>query len=88
MSPRRTARRTDRRAAPAGAPALATTLTAGALIMAAAALAFIGSAGAQQPISVAVPPTPPEPPPLQTGPVPDLDLIFSAQVAGWVEPCG
>ena len=28
------------------------------------------------------------PPPLPSGPVPDLDLIFTAQVAGWIEPCG
>src|SRR5262245_31719397 len=99
MSPRSTARRTRGRATPAAAPALAAILAAGVAVMAAAALAFARSAGAQQPpagapqpsagaqqpISVAVPPTPP---PLQTGPVPDLDLISSAQVAGWVEPCG
>ncbi|HET8946131.1 MAG TPA: hypothetical protein VFQ07_04045 [Candidatus Polarisedimenticolia bacterium] len=22
------------------------------------------------------------------GPAPDLDLLFTAQVAGWIEPCG
>src|SRR5262245_28821213 len=38
-----------------------------------------------QPISVAQPVMPP---PLAQGPTPDLDLLFSAQVAGWVEPCG
>lgn len=27
-------------------------------------------------------------PPLPLGPTPDLDLLFTAQVAGWVEPCG
>jgi hypothetical protein len=27
-------------------------------------------------------------PPLLPGPTPDLDLLFTAQVAGWVEPCG
>jgi len=26
--------------------------------------------------------------PLPSGPTPDLDLLFTAQVAGWVEPCG
>jgi len=28
------------------------------------------------------------PPPLAEGPAPDLDLVFTAQVIGWVEPCG
>jgi hypothetical protein len=28
------------------------------------------------------------PPPLATGPAPDLDLVFTAEVAGYVEPCG
>ena len=28
------------------------------------------------------------PPPLAHGPVPDLNLVFTAQVAGWIEPCG
>lgn len=27
-------------------------------------------------------------PPLAPGPVPDLDLLFTAEVAGWIEPCG
>ena len=27
-------------------------------------------------------------PPLVEGPAPDLDLVFTAQVVGWVEPCG
>jgi hypothetical protein len=26
--------------------------------------------------------------PLAPGPTPDLDLLFTAQVAGWIEPCG
>ncbi len=26
--------------------------------------------------------------PLLPGPTPDLDLLFTAQVAGWIEPCG
>ena len=28
------------------------------------------------------------PPPLPPGPAPDLALVFTAQVAGWIEPCG
>ena len=28
------------------------------------------------------------PPPLPAGAPPDLDLVFTAQVAGWIEPCG
>ncbi len=28
------------------------------------------------------------PPPIAPGPAPDLALVFSSQVAGWVEPCG
>ncbi len=27
-------------------------------------------------------------PPLDTGPAPDLNLVFTAQVRGWIEPCG
>ncbi len=35
-------------------------------------------------------PSPPAalPPPLPAGPAPDLDLLFTAEVAGYVEPCG
>jgi hypothetical protein len=34
-------------------------------------------------------PAPPEPVALVAGgPAPDLDLLFTAQVAGWIEPCG
>ncbi len=34
-------------------------------------------------------PTPPAlPSPLPAGPAPDLDLVFTNQVAGWIEPCG
>jgi len=38
------------------------------------------SAAPPAPISV--------PPPLPLGDAPDLDLVFSAQVVGWLEPCG
>jgi hypothetical protein len=33
---------------------------------------------------------PPEsvPPPLPPGPAPDLDLVFTNHVVGWIEPCG
>lgn len=56
---------------------------------------------AQAPPSPGVPPrpgvipnlpphaAPPEPVALVAGgPAPDLDLLFTAQVAGWIEPCG
>lgn len=56
---------------------------------------------AQAPPSPAVPPRPgvlpnlpPHPAPEEPvalvagGPAPDLDLLFTAQVAGWIEPCG
>jgi len=41
-----------------------------------------------QGMSVAPPEAPQVPPPLPAGPAPDLDLVFSSQVAGWIEPCG
>jgi hypothetical protein len=28
------------------------------------------------------------PPPLPAGPAPDLNLVFTSQVVGWIEPCG
>ena len=42
-------------------------------------------AQAPEPISAAVPPLLP---PLAQGPAPDLDLAVTAQVIGWIEPCG
>ncbi|MFQ5878376.1 MAG: hypothetical protein ACE5JH_11955 [Acidobacteriota bacterium] len=30
----------------------------------------------------------PQAPQLPGGPAPDLDLVFTAQVLGWIEPCG
>lgn len=33
-------------------------------------------------------PTPQFNPAIAGGPAPDLDLLFTAQVAGWIEPCG
>jgi hypothetical protein len=34
------------------------------------------------------PQAPSTPPPLSTGPAPDLDLMFTSQVIGYIEPCG
>lgn len=83
MSSRSSARRTRDNAAPAGVVAL---LAAIAIVGAAGlALAVTAAAPAPQPISKAAPV---KPPPLPPGPTPDLELLFSAQVAGWVEPCG
>jgi hypothetical protein len=50
-------------------------------------LARDGQAGAPEeaPLSAAVPALSP---PLASGPIPDLDLVFTAQVIGWIEPCG
>lgn len=36
----------------------------------------------------AAPAEPKLPPPLPQGPAPDLDLVFTNQVIGWIEPCG
>jgi len=72
----------------AARPRAATILTAGVLAVAAALGAVFLAVAADppaQPISVAAPVVPP---PLAAGPAPDLDLLFTAQVAGWVEPCG
>jgi len=33
-------------------------------------------------------PAPQFKPTVAGGPAPDLDLLFTAQVAGWIEPCG
>lgn len=30
----------------------------------------------------------PGPAPLESGPDPDLSMVFTAQVAGWLDPCG
>ena len=52
---------------------------------------FAAPRAAPQEPSVPVPPAPAPvalPPPLSTGPAADLDLVFTAQVAGYVEPCG
>lgn len=35
-----------------------------------------------------VPPAAQPLPTIAGGPAPDLDLVFTAQVTGWIEPCG
>ncbi|HEU4401184.1 MAG TPA: hypothetical protein VFT43_03695 [Candidatus Polarisedimenticolia bacterium] len=52
--------------------------------------AAAGSPAASSPgaAPTVVPEAPSLPPPLPAGPAPDLDLVFTAQVAGWIEPCG
>ena len=43
------------------------------------------------PQGLSVPANPNQPtaaPPLATGPAPDLDLVFTSQVVGYIEPCG
>ena len=44
------------------------------------------AAGAGQ--STETPLTPEIAPPLPAGPAPDLDLVFTDQVIGYIEPCG
>jgi len=69
-------------------PRAATIRMAGLVAVAvslAASFPAIAADPPEQPISVAAPVTPP---PLASGPTPDLELLFTAQVAGWVEPCG
>ena len=47
------------------------------------------SVAAPQGPAVLTPPSPTTlPPPLPAGPAPDLDFVFTAEVAGYVEPCG
>jgi hypothetical protein len=73
---------------PAARPRAATILSAAVSAVAASlgmALLAVAADPPAQPISVAAPIMPPL---LAAGPTPDLDLLFSAQVAGWVEPCG
>lgn len=41
-----------------------------------------------QGISVGAPAQPVTPPPLPGGPAPDLAIVFTDQVVGYVEPCG
>jgi hypothetical protein len=85
MSPRSRARRTDDHAAPAGAGALAAAIALAVATAAGAVIAVSGARAGEQPLSV---PVPPLAPPLAGGPAPDLELLFTAQVIGWIEPCG
>jgi hypothetical protein len=41
-----------------------------------------------QPLQGTSLPAPQFNPAVAPGPAPDLDLLFTAQVAGWIEPCG
>ena len=63
-------------------------LAAPAMIFAAVVLAvlFAGSADAPAVDGISTPQR--IDPPLPTGAIPDLDLLFTAEVAGWIEPCG
>jgi len=52
-------------------------------------VAIPGHAAAQdQSVPAAPAPGSAMPPPLPSGPAPDLDLVFTAEVVGYVEPCG
>jgi len=64
---------------------------AGALVALAAlmALPLLGAAPATPSPGQSLPGQPAPPlPTIASGPAPDLDLLFTAQVAGWIEPCG
>ncbi len=71
-------------------------LLIGALLVSGALLATPGiarqpappPAPPQSPQTISVQVPAPSEPPLPGGPAPDLDLVFTAQVAGWIEPCG
>lgn len=73
---------------------LAATLLAA--LMAASGSFVVDPGAARQPGSApSAPPAPVGPassqtpaPPLAEGPAPDLALAFTAQVIGWIEPCG
>ena len=70
-----------------GRPGALVLLVAAALV----ALPLLGAAPDTPPVppqgqSLAQP-APPLPA-IVSGPAPDLDLLFTAQVAGWIEPCG
>lgn len=46
-------------------------------------------AGQSQPVQAqSLPPGTQPLPTIAGGPAPDLDLVFTAQVTGWIEPCG
>jgi hypothetical protein len=70
--------------------------TIGTLLLGGAALTTPGlaqqpsppKAPPQSPQTISVQVPAPSEPPLPPGPAPDLDLVFTAQVAGWLEPCG
>ena len=53
---------------------------------------LIAAAAVAAPQESSIPAIAPKPaavdPPLPPGPAPDLNLVFTGQVAGYVEPCG
>ena len=51
-------------------------------------IASAPAAAQQQPSPAPTSPPTAVPPPLPAGPAPDLSLVFTAEVAGYVEPCG
>jgi hypothetical protein len=53
-----------------------------------AALLVTGAVPQGQSVPAVPSSSPAVPPPLPSGPAPDLDLVFTAEVAGYVEPCG
>ena len=68
---------------------------AGPVIVVALALAAVPASVLARDAQAGAPPAAPQSvamptqdPPLAPGPVPDLELLFTSQVAGWIEPCG
>lgn len=55
-------------------------------MMLSAGVPRFGAAAAPQ--SAARPAAPQARSPLARGPVPDLNIVFTAQAIGWIEPCG
>jgi hypothetical protein len=66
-------------------PVIVMSLTLAALPASVAARDGQAGAAPEASQSVAMPTLSP---PLAAGPIPDLDLLFTSQVAGWIEPCG
>jgi len=52
------------------------------------ALVIAAAPGDPQAISMPADAVPATSAPIPGGPAPDLDLVFTAQVIGWIEPCG
>jgi hypothetical protein len=58
------------------------------LTLAGLGVLFLAAAAPPQEAPPAVSETAVVAPPLPPGPAPDLNLVFTSQVVGWVEPCG